>query len=119
MGCDLAKVAASIADALFRHLERQQQKQIVARTKTTIPPTAAMAMIAPLPIPFLVDLPAAEIINHLHIHGASDVQTDVLHSPLNQFCLVACGCHLDAYLHCTVLLQSCAYIQVQTPNCDG
>lgn len=57
-GCDLAKVAASIAEALLRHLERQQQKMMVARTKTTIPPTTAIAMIAPLPIPFLVDLPA-------------------------------------------------------------
>ena len=61
-GCDLAKVAASIAEALLRHLDRQQQKTMVARTRTTIPPTTAMAMIAPLPMPFLVDLPAWETV---------------------------------------------------------
>ena len=58
LGCDFARVAASIAEALLRHLDRQQQKMMVARTKTTTPPTTAIAIIAPLPMPFLVDLPA-------------------------------------------------------------
>lgn len=58
LGCDLANVAASIAEALLRHLARQQQKIMVAKTKTTIPPTTAIAIIAPLPMPFLVDFPA-------------------------------------------------------------
>ena len=57
LGCDLARVAASIAEALLRHLDRQQQKIMVARIKTTTPPTTAIAIMAPLPMPFLVDLP--------------------------------------------------------------
>lgn len=65
LGCDLARVAASIAEALLRHLDRQQQKIMVARIKTTTPPTTAIAIMAPLPMPFLVDLPVRQRITWL------------------------------------------------------
>ena len=57
-GCALATAAASTAAALECHLVRQQQKMMVARTSNTIPPTTAIAMIAPVARPVLVEPPA-------------------------------------------------------------
>jgi len=65
-GCALATAAASTAAALECHLVRQQQKMMVARTSSTIPPTTAMAMIAPVARPVLVEPPVDK---HHHIHS--------------------------------------------------
>lgn len=61
----MATAAASTAAALERHLVRQQQKMMVARTSNTTPPTTAIAMIAPVARPVLVEPP---VNRQHHIH---------------------------------------------------
>lgn len=54
-GWPLATTAASTAAARDLHLMRQQQKTMTAKISSTMPPTHAIAIIAPLLSPVLVE----------------------------------------------------------------